>query len=136
MKTNVDLTASRTFSTQRREISLTKVMREFGKHFLWDYEHMKMVQADYDLSNYKNSLILCGNASERQMQRFNHALDTGDICECCGARLTEKPWTRHYCLCSRCAEELDYRCQKTWRYKEDRLWQSNDFLTREMNRRL
>ena len=83
MKTNVDLTASRTFSTQRREISLTKVMREFGKHFLWDYEHMKMVQSDYDLSNYKNSLILCGNASERQMQRFNHALDTGDICECC-----------------------------------------------------
>ena len=76
MKTNVDLTASRTFSTQRREISLTKVMREFGKHFLWDYEHMKMVQSDYDLSNYKNSLILCGNASERQMQRFNHALDT------------------------------------------------------------
>lgn len=50
---------------------------------------MKMVQSDYDLSNYKNSLILCGNASERQMQRFNHALDTGDICECCGARLTE-----------------------------------------------
>lgn len=97
---------------------------------------MKMVQSDYDLSNYKNSLILCGNVSERQMQRFNHALDTGDICECCGARLTEKPWTRYYCLCYRCAEELDYRCQKTWRYKEDRLWQSNDFLTREMNRRL
>lgn len=92
MKTNVDLTASRTFSTQRREISLTKVMREFGKHFLWDYEHMKMVHSDYDLSNYRDSLILCGNASERQAQRFNHALDTGDICECCGARLTEKPW--------------------------------------------
>lgn len=91
MKTNVDLTASRTFSTQRREISLTKVMREFGKHFLWDYEHMKMVHSDYDLSNYRDSLILCGNASERQAQRFNHALDTGDICECCGARLTEKP---------------------------------------------
>lgn len=135
MKTNVDLTASRTFSTQRREISLTKVMREFGKHLLWDYEHMKMVQSDYDLSNYKDFLILCGNASERQTQRFNHALDTGDICECCGARLTEKPWARHYCLCSRCAEELDYGCQKTWRYKEDSLWQSADFLTREMNRR-
>ena len=136
MKTNVDLTASRTFSTQRREISLTNVMREFGKHFLWDYEHMKMVHSDYDLSNYRDSLILCGNASERQAQRFNHALDTGDICECCGARLTEKPWKKHYCLCSRCAEELDYNCQRTWRYKEDRLWQSDDFLIREMNRRM
>ena len=136
MKTNVDLTASRTFSTQRREISLTKVMREFGKHFLWDYEHMKMVQSDYDLSNYKNSLILCGNASERQMQRFNHTLDTGDICECCGQDSLKSRGQGALLSVLRCAEELDYRCQKTWRYKEDRLWQSNDFLTREMNRRL
>lgn len=98
-------------------------------------EDVKIVQSDYDLTDYKSRLVLCGNASERQAQRFNYSLDSGDICECCGRLLTNKPWSRHYCLCESCESRLEYDCQKTWRFQPEKLWQSSDLLTREMNRR-
>lgn len=135
MKRNVDLTASRIFSTTPMISSLSSIVKDFGRHYLWDYEHMKMVQSNYDLTGYKSHLVLCGNASERQAQRFNYSLDTGDICECCGNALTNKPWSRHYCLCESCASRLEYDCQKTWIFQPERLWQSSDLVTREMNRR-
>ena len=135
MKRNVDLTESRIFSTAQTPSLLASIVKDFGKHYLWDYEHMKIVQSDYDLTDYKSRLVLCGNASERQAQRFNYSLDSGDICECCGRPLTNKPWSRHYCLCELCASRLAYDCQKTWRFQPERLWQSSDLLTREMNRR-
>ena len=135
MKRNVDLTESRIFSTAQTPSLLASIVKDLGKHYLWDYEHMKIVQSDYDLTDYKSRLVLCGNASERQAQRFNYSLDSGDICECCGRPLTNKPWSRHYCLCESCESRLEYNCQKTWRFQPERLWQSSDLLTREMNRR-
>lgn len=106
-----------------------RCLEDLKKKYGEDFEYINGVHpSQLDFSEFIDNFV--------DKDTLADALDTGDICECCGARLTEKPWTRHYCLCSRCAEKLDYRCQKTWRYKEDRLWQSNDFLTREMNRRL
>ena len=58
MKRNVDLTESRIFSTAQTPSLLASIVKDLGKHYLWDYEHMKIVQSDYDLTDYKSRLVL------------------------------------------------------------------------------
>lgn len=134
MKQSVDLTANQMFSQGIRTISQVLIFKEVTYRF-WDYEHMQTIHSDLDLTTYGNSLIFCGNFTERQAQRFNFSLDTGEVCECCGAYLTNKPWAKHYCLCSKCSTRLDCSFVKTWRFKNDSIGESGDRVVIEMNKR-
>lgn len=54
MKRNVDLTESRIFSTAQTPSLLASIVKDFGKHYLWDYEHMICTYFDdMDVTIYK-----------------------------------------------------------------------------------
>lgn len=133
MKQNVDLTANRMFSSAGSFDSLLVTAFPNLRHYPWEREHFRIVRSDADMEN-RNSIIICGNATERQNQRYGRMMDYGYICDCCGAELT-KPWAKHYSLCERCSFYLDITCQKLWRYKDDPIQDSRDRLVIEMNRR-
>lgn len=133
MKRNVDLTTNRMFSRQFQIPSIA--MFDFEPFHFWDYETMQPLDSDQDLSGYKSSIVLLGNATERQAQRAMISLDNGHVCECCGASLDTKPWNKHFGLCARCADHLDISCQKLWKYRDDPIQESRDRVVIEMNRR-
>lgn len=132
MKQNVDLTENRMFSTTGFDSLLVTVFPNLRPH-PWNPDHFRRIYSDKDIE-HNNSMIICGNATEREAKRFNLMLDYGHICECCGAELV-KPWAKHYSLCERCSSYLDITCQKLWRYKDDPIQDSRDRLVIEMNRR-
>lgn len=141
MKRNVDLTENHVFSQGIHIIPAFPVLFEqmgftFTFHF-WDFEHIQMVHSDGDLSGHSSKLVLCGNATQRQSQRFAKSLDAGEICERCGTPLTVKPWARHYCLCQRCDDNLEkeFSYGRFRRFKDDSISQSRDRVVIEMNRR-
>lgn len=134
MKRNVDLTAGRIFSQDIRVIPDLLLHGLFNFH-PWDYEHIRVVHSDADLISNRSGFVLCGNATQRQAQRFNKSLDSGEICECCGTDLTKKPWAKRYCLCQQCNERLKKDLEKSWRFKDDSILESHDRVVIEMNRR-
>lgn len=132
MKQNVDLTANRMFSTRGFDSLLVTAFPNL-RHHPWNHERFHAIRSDADMG-IRDSIIICGNATERQNQRYGRMMDYGYICDCCGAKLI-KPWAKHYSLCERCSSHLDISCQKLWRYKDDPVQDSRDRLVVEMNRR-
>ena len=105
-----------------------------GTLFPWSADKFQRVYSDSDLiSDRASEIILTGNASQRAKKAYWNLADAGDMCDCCGADLKLKPWSRHYCLCDRCTDTLEGQVRKGWRFREIRLDESDDRVVIEMN---
>lgn len=62
-------------------------------------------------SNYERVLFPTGYVKDIKWAKqykntyINH-------CDCCSKSLDNKPWSKQYCLCNNCVEQLDYYVQK------------------------
>lgn len=145
MKSNVDLTQGRMFSGAARGIPTNALFMKFeslfpgsglGTLFPWSVDRFTHIKSDSELSSgSSDEIIFTGNASQRDRKRFNKQIDSGDMCDCCGADLTKKPWDRHYCLCSSCMDNLGDTVRKYWKYKDNDIDMSTDRIVIEMNYR-
>ena len=129
MKRNVDLTQNRLFSQDSNQIGIGEFRRrvlsgpqsgianliEFiGKRHMWDYDNAIWTEMHDGFEENTNPLVMCGNASQRRVQRRRESWDSGELCDCCGADLTLKPWEKQYCLCRKCATRMDGNNLMPW----------------------
>lgn len=112
MKDNVDLTIDRKFSGNRnRDIRSTLFKLTSNIKFPW-VMNVSRITSTLDK---RDSLILTGNKKEREHKKRELNYMNGTECECCGANLDKKPWSRgEYLLCSRCDYSLEDSLQKTY----------------------
>ena len=134
MKGNVDLTANKIFSDPHRVLSdMFDIMGV--KLYPWSINKLPFREIESDFRFGETALILCGSASERARLHEAQLYEAGCLCERCGALISQKPWKASGCLCSKCYDEIEEQCEIKWRYKEPPVWDSDDRVVIEMNKR-
>ena len=124
MKRTVDLTENSAFSQPDINILDFKVFPWTGFRLVESFEDTQ-----------PNPLFLCGTAQDRKKRKEWIAYENGEFCERCGAAISPKPWRPSSCLCTRCNAELNREFNTLWRFKDNSIAESNDFLVVQMNRR-
>lgn len=102
MKSNVDLSERRMFTTPEEPIGLLKILfQAINVTKPWDFKHnLIKVTDDRDDSVFNSlSIFAVGNKKERQIWKKNHACDIDQICDCCGRDRGKKPWAKNRCNC-------------------------------------
>lgn len=115
MKSNVDLTESRIFTTPDKPTGLYKLFLDTLKVTKpWDFEHIpQLITSDEDLLGFNSrSIFAVGNKKERQNWKRNHAYYTGQICEYCGQNRSKKPWVTNTCNCY----SMSYMRKIPWKF--------------------
>lgn len=135
MKRNVDLTENSDFSAlgNRRLIFLQK---DNSISHLWN---SKPYEIGFGLFN--RQLFPTGYVKDiRYSKQYKKEYDNS--CDRCGKKFKDKPWDKQYCLCNRCAEELENQIQRDhFPYKErysvyqDYLNTTSDRVVLELNYR-
>ena len=131
MKNNIDLTANSDFSNS--SIRTGRLFRIGKRSYPWDFEGSNLASY-YDLFSV-------GTIRDIKTQR-NYEKEYEFHCDRCGKDLSLKPWDKQYCLCSRCAGELESNIQLDhFPYKErysvyqDYLNTTSDRVVLELNYR-
>lgn len=97
MKTNVDLTEKRDFSSRR--IDKAFIQNRF-RRFPWS-------RTNFGGSNMRNELIYTGTSTERKRKKAFKLFEDGKSCERCGIDLANMPWNMKGLLCRTCDELLE-----------------------------
>lgn len=101
MKSNVDLSESRIFTTPKEPTGLYKLLLDEIKVTKpWDFEHnpRDITRSRENLGFTSRSLLAVGNKKDRQIWKRNLAYDTNQICDRCGQDRSKKPWATR-CNC-------------------------------------
>ena len=135
MKRNVDLTTNSDFSAAGNS-QLLFLQKDYNVNHLWNSNRLK---TSYGLFNQQ--LFPTGYVEDIRHQK-QYEQEYGNSCDRCGIKFTDKPWDKQYCLCSKCAEELENDIQLDhFPYKErysvyqDYLNTTNDRVVLELNYR-
>lgn len=93
MKSNVDLSESRIFTTPEEPTGIFKLLLDSIKVTKpWDFEHNPIkATTDEEVFGLSNSHSL--------LWKRNYAYDTNQICDCCGQSRGKKPWASNRCNC-------------------------------------
>ena len=103
MKTNIDFTESRIFSTRSADLWNFTPAFFIQKEFPWSRDLVTVRSGDeYDLDHQKRSILPIGNKEQRAEVKELRKMDSRLYCDCCGARLNKIPWDRSVGLCKRC----------------------------------
>lgn len=118
MKTNIDLTENQLFSRGAPEavIRLSRIMNKGV--FPWSLSNFLEARSDdeLDLDHQKKSLIALGDKEKRAEIAEYRKMDSGNYCDCCGARMRIKPWIGEMGLCQKCNEDFmnEFREKYPW----------------------
>ena len=83
------------------------------------------VLSDYNLS-YKQ---LFPTGFVKDIRRIKqHEYQYSNSCDRCGKKFKDKPWDKQYCLCSKCAEELENDIQLDYFPYKERYSVYQDYL--------
>ena len=106
MRSNIDLTSNQMFSGNPDRVAVIRSVA--NEPFRWRSD-IRFVMHDAETISEleRNEVVKTGNRELREEKREWRNIDSGDSCDCCGASLIRKPWSRHYGLCASCAKELD-----------------------------
>lgn len=103
MKTNIDLTENRIFSTRRADLWNFTPAFFIQKEFPWSRVSVSICSDDeYDLDHQRRSIFPIGNKEQREKVRELRKMDSRLYCDCCGASLNKIPWDRSVGLCKKC----------------------------------
>lgn len=139
MKRNVDLTTNSDFSENDRRTLFTSVLNDIHKTYPWSFTNFGPIKSSYELLH--EQLFLTGFVKDiRRMKQYEYQYSNS--CDRCGRKFKDKPWDRQYCLCGKCAEELENDIQlDRFPYKErisvyqDYLNTTSDRVVLELNYR-
>lgn len=107
MKDNVDLTINRKFSRNRNSSSSDLRSTIFKLTSNVTYPWVMNISRITSTLDRSNAIIFTGNKKEREFKKNEFNYMNASNCECCGANLNKKPWTRSpYLLCSKCDYSL------------------------------
>lgn len=102
MKSNVDLTENRMFSTNSSNVSI-EIEDIFSTRFPWDLRNiMNEVNCEYDLDYQHDSVIALGSKEERAEVKKYRDMDARIYCERCGKKINKFPWDLEIGLCHKC----------------------------------
>lgn len=103
MKSNVDLTENRIFSSNNIGLRNINISFIVGEKFPWNvFLDIIKTEDELDLEHQKNSIIAVGNKETRAKIQFYREMDSLDYCDCCGKRMNLKPWDREFGVCHSC----------------------------------
>lgn len=108
MKPNVDLTLNRMF--RDNNLSLKEIVTQI-RHFPWSDNRFSLIRIntedELDMNHQRKSVIALGDKKMRAEIKELRNMDSGNYCDCCGAKLDTKPWDKPIGLCHRC-EQYEY----------------------------
>lgn len=102
MKSNVDLTEHRMFTTPEPLTGLAKLIYDSIKVTKpWDFENnpKKVSSLDEAIFCEQRRVFALGNKKERENWKRNQAYDADQICDRCGQDRGKKPWAKNRCNC-------------------------------------
>lgn len=116
MKRNVDLTTNSDFSENDTRILVTSIFDDIHKTYPWSFTNFGPIKSGYELLH--EQLFLTGSVEDiRRIKQYEYQYSNS--CDRCGTKFKDKPWDKQYCLCSKCAEELENDIQlDRFPYKE------------------
>lgn len=135
MKRNVDLTSNSDFSTLG-DSRLVFLQKDYNINQPWNSGPLEI-----SLGVFSQPLFPTGYVKDiRYQKQYEH--EYGNSCDRCGRKFKDKPWDKQYCLCRKCAEELENDIQLDhFPYKErysvyqDYLNTTSDRVVLELNYR-
>ena len=135
MKRNVDLTENSDF--RALETSRPVFLQEnYSISHLWDSKPQEI-----NSGFFCRPLFFTGYVKDIKYQK-QYEKEYDNSCDRCGKKFKDKPWDKQYCLCNRCAEELENDIQLDhFPYKErysvyqDYLNTTSDRVVLELNYR-
>ena len=135
MKRNVDLTSNSDFSAAGNS-RLLFLQKDYNINHPWNSNPLEI---SYGLFNQQ--LFLTGYVADIRHQK-QYEQEYSNSCDRCRRKFKDKPWDKQYCLCNRCAEELENDIQLDhFPYKErysvyqDYLNTTSDRVVLELNYR-
>lgn len=134
MKRNVDLTTNSDFSENDTRILVTSIFDDIHKTYPWSSINFRPVK-----SGMHKQLFPTGFVKDiRRIKQYEYQYSNS--CDRCGRKFEDKPWDKQYCLCGKCAEELENDIQLDhFPYKErysayqDYLNTTSDRVVLELN---
>lgn len=109
MDSRIDLTENRDFAkTHRRTIQdLAEIFRMGDARFPWDRSNI------YKGDDNPYEPVATGDKQEREKKKNWIKMESGLVCERCGAEV-RAPWLVRYGLCRGCDKEMEREDQKLW----------------------
>lgn len=108
MKSNVDLTMDRDFSSTRgnRLETLNDLVRSLDGNYPWS-----SVEKHHRDDTPRDELVITGSKIDRKNRSYGTFSDCV-TCDCCGAYIERFPWEKESTLCKKCEEGLSKSVRK------------------------